>query len=499
MSGRLAPSLEKVIKLYVPADTDIPTFYTTASGHYRALALKLGAEAVTYLQKKAVDTVRQETHAEAIQQATEEFTEQMKEAATVAATQQAKLRAQLIRAEEALQTAHARCEALEAAASAVRSEVQKDVRESFTELLAAKDEQIRRLQEFTDTHLSGLTSKFDALQSAMTKTAASSKEKGSFGETFVENLLKRSFHCDVYQVGTERETGDIRMTRHPNTPQAAAYFWEVKNYTRMVSSEEVAKFKRDLALHPDIRAGVFVSLRHGIVGHTCPGDIDMEFMEDGRPVLYLTNFMAREDPVFYLQSLRPFFDAVEAMRPAAAQEDSDALRAVKQNVMLITHLLKSHAATVTKHKNALVGHRKRSDAMFVEFQSYIAEAEAQLTSMLRVAMGSDAEAALITEAEGMELPLAVFRKERLSLFSSEREREFIKWLLEAADVQASSHIEVKDLLERAKAAAPNPFAEKFVRGLREEVFQEAAWGKGSRTIFGLTWRAATASVIHAEN
>jgi hypothetical protein len=480
---------EVAVKLYLPAGTDLPTFYHSATPHYRILALKLGAEAVSYLQKKAVDAVRQETHAEAIQQATEEFELQMKE-------QGVKLRTQLQRAEAALQVAQARCEALEAAAAATRSQVQKDVRESFTELLAAKEEQISRLQEFADKHLSGLTSKFDALQSSMTKTAASSKEKGSFGETFVENLLKRSYHCDVYQVGKERETGDIRMTRHPNTPQATSYFWEVKNYTVPVGKVEVDKFKRDLALHLDIRGGVFVSLRSGIVGHTCPGDIDMEFMEDGRPILYLTNFMAREDPVFYLQSLRPFFDAVEAMRPAA-QEDSEALRTVQQNVMLITHLLKSHVATVNKHKNALVGHRKRSDAMFVEFQGYIAEAEAQLTSMLRVAMGNETETALVVEAEGMELPTVVFRKERLSLFSSEREREFIKWLLDSVEVQSSSHIEVKDMLERAKAAAPNPFSEKFVRGLREDVFQEGAWGKGSRTIFGLAWRADAAAAAAA--
>ncbi len=474
---------EVAVKLYLPAGTDLPTFYHSATPHYRILALKLGAEAVTYLQKKAVDAVRQETHAEAIQQATEEFEAQMKEQGT-------KLRVQLQKAETALQAAQARCEALEAAATTTRSQLQKDMRESVAELLAAKDAQITRLQEFADKHLSGLTSKFDALQSSMTKTAASSKEKGSFGETFVENLLKRAYECDVYQVGKERETGDIRMTRYPGTPRAAAYFWEVKNYTVPVGKVEVDKFKRDMALHPDVRGGVFVSLRSGIVGHSCSGDIDMELLDDGRPILYLTNFMSREDPVFYLQSLRPFFDATETMRPQA-KEESEALRAAQYNVQLITQLLKSHMDTMTKHKNALVGHRKRTDAMFAEFQGYILEAENQLTSMLRVAMGSDTEVAQVTEAEAMELPLAVFRKERLSLFSGEREREFIKWLLAHAEVQSSAHIEVKDLLERAKAATPAAFSDKFVRGLREEVFQEAAWSKGARTVFGLAWRGGS--------
>jgi hypothetical protein len=148
--------------------------------------------------------------------------------------------------------------------------------------------------------------------------------------------------------------------------------------------------------------------------------------------------------------------------------------------------------TMTKHKNALVGHRKRTDTMFAEFQGYILEAENQLTSMLRVAMGSDTEVAQVTEAEAMELPTAVFRKERLSLFSGDREREFIKWLLAHAEVQSSAHIEVKDLLERAKGA-PAGFSDKFVRGLREDVFQEAAWSKGARTVFGLAWRGGGAT------
>jgi hypothetical protein len=497
MSIRSAPhGLDKLIKFYVSADTELPNFYNTASGHYRGLALRLGAEAVTYIQKKALDTVRQETHAEAIQQATEEFEQQMKEEAAKAGAQAAKLRAQLQKAEDALHVAQARCEALEAAGATTRVQLQKDVEASYAALLSAKDAQIAQLQDFSDKHIGGLTAKFDALQSAMTKTAASSKEKGSFGEAFMENLLKRSYDCDVYQVGKERETGDIRMTRYPGTPREAVYFWEVKNYTRMVSTEEVNKFKRDLGLHPTVQGGVFVSLRQGIVGHMRPGDIDVEILEDGRPILYLTNFMAREDPVYYLQTLRPFFDAVEALRPAV-KEDSDALRAARYNAALIANLLKSHADTVTKHRNALVGHRRRTEAMFAEFQSYIQEAETQLGSMLRVALGSDAEVAQVTAAEGTELPAVVFRKERLSLFSDERQREFITWLLDAAEVQAAAHIEVKELLERARAAAGH-FSEKFVRGLREEVFQDAAWGKGTRTIFGLAWRSGAQATQAAQ-
>ena len=68
-------------------------------------------------------------------------------------------------------------------------------------------------------------------------------------------------------------------------------------------------------------------------------------------------------------------------------------------------------------------------------------------------------------------------------------REFIKWLLGAVDVREGTQIEAKDLIERGKA---RNFSEKFLRGLREEVFQESSWAKGSRFLQGMRWKTAGA-------
>jgi hypothetical protein len=62
----------------------------------------------------------------------------------------------------------------------------------------------------------------------------------------------------------------------------------------------------------------------------------------------------------------------------------------------------------------------------------------------------------------------------------------VKWLLVQAEAREGVQVEIKELLERAKVAG---YSEKFVRGLREEMFQETAWAKGARYLLGLRWWA----------
>ena len=443
------------------------------------MALKLGAESLDIVQKRAVDVVRQETHAEVVKLATEDLEHIL--ADTKAATEVAvgKLRQEKLRVEEALRAATMRLEAMESSVAAQRGQIQKEVRESVQELLQAKDEQIQRLQQTMEKTVDGMGKRVESLQQSITKTFASSKEKGTLGETIMERFMKLAYDCDIHVVSKGSETADIRMTR-----PSGSYFWEIKNYTRMVSTEEVNKFRRDLRLHPDVRGGILVSLRQGIVGKSRGGDIDVEFLEDGRFILFISNFMAQEDPVFYLQTLRPFFETIEAMAKPV-KEEVEAIRTLEMKASLMTNLLRAHALSITKHKNALVGHRKRTDAMFAEFSSYILEAEAQLQTVLRVAMGGDTETETVLAETETYLSSVVFVKERLSDCADDRVREFVKWLLTVVEVREGTQIEIKDILEKARKEG---YSEKFVRGLREELFQETAWVKGSRFVMGMRLR-----------
>jgi hypothetical protein len=455
------------VTLQIPKDFALPLLFLKADKEKIALALTLGAQAISYLEKEALNAARSESTDEAVKEVTREFERHSALTAT-----------KLKRAEEAARAANLRVEAMEADAATLRSQVQKEVAKTYEAILVTKEQQVAQAHAALEKAMESVGKRVESLQTSITKTYASSKEKGSLGESVIENHLKKAYDCDVEVISKERESADIRMTR-----AAGNYLWEVKNYTRMVTKEEVEKLRRDLRLHPDVRGGILVSLRMGIVGKNRGGDIDVEFLEDGRFILYIGQFMSHDDPIFYLQTLRPFFEMVEATAKPM-KGDTEAVRALEMKAAIITNLLRSHATSVTKHRNALVGHKKRTDTMFAEFQGYIMEAEAQLNTILRVAMGGE-DTAAEHEAEAVKaLPTKIFKREFLGEYVDDRTRDFIKWLLTQVDVQEGSQIEIKDLVERASKAT---FSEKFVRGSREEVFDEAVWVKGARCISGLRW------------
>jgi hypothetical protein len=227
-----------------------------------------------------------------------------------------------------------------------------------------------------------------------------------------------------------------------------------------------------------------VSLRQGIVGRSRGGDIDLEFLEDGRFILFLSSFMGHEDPVFYLQTLRPFFDTIEAMAKPV-KEEAEAVRALEQKAALMTNLLRSHALSITRHKNSLVGHKKRTDAMFAEFNAHILESESQLQTVLKVAMGGDADTAAIQADSETTLTTSIFLKGTVGEFAEVKMRDFVKWFLGVTDIHAGAQIEVKDLIEKGRKEG---FSEKWVRASREDIFQETAWPKGGRFLAGVRFK-----------
>lgn len=457
----------------VPRAYTLPPFYNHASPAEIAAALTFGAEAHESLQRKVTDTVRKETHADAVQRALEEHRTTVAELEAAHERAVAKLRAEAA-------AAKLRVEALEQAASSLRAQVQREARETMVDVVKGKDEQIQRLEAMLEKQMAAVVGKVEGLQNSFTKTFSSSKEKGALGELIVEQFLKKAFDCDVQLVSKDAQTADMRMVRGPQ----AEYFWEIKNYTRMVTTEEIEKFRRDMRLHPGILAGCLVSMRTGIVGKSRGGDIDVEFLEDGRCIVFIGNLMAREDVVFYLQTLRPLFQTLETFAKPA-KEESETVRVLQAKATLVANLLRSHSVSVAKHRNALLQHKKRSEAMFTEFQGYVLESETQLQTLLRITMGDENDSDAAVREVDTVLPAFVFSKGRLADLEG-RTKEFVAWLLGATEAREGTQLEIKDLLERAKGQG---FGEKFVRETREELFQPAAWARGSRFVLGLRWVA----------
>ena len=444
----------------IPLKCTIPTFYEEAGQQDIALALQLGAEAVIHLKGSAMETIRNETHAESVKHYEGEVAAVKREAVK----EKEKVEELLRRANQALQNQ-------EQTLQEYRERCQKEARASMLELVAMKDKQIYELREELARSMDSMGRKFDTLHNSLVKTLSSSKEKGELGEGIMEDLIKKAYDCDVSIISRGRETADIRMTR-----AEGAYFWEVKNYTRMVSKEEVEKFKRDLRLHPDVRGGMLVSLNQGIVGKTRAGDIDLEFLEDGRFILYLSHLLKKDDVIFYLQTLRPFLECMEQKTHVVEESDG------RQKCALILTLLRSHEQGIVKHKNSITGHKARIAAMFTEFQAYLSESESQVRTLLRAAMGSEDEMEGLVADTSATLPLQIFSKDTLAAYP-EKERGFVKWLLETCKVNEDGEVQILELIVKGKGAG---FSEKFVRGARE-CFQEGAWKKGAQVLRGLSW------------
>jgi uncharacterized protein YicC (UPF0701 family) len=201
------------IVIFVPTDFEVPEIYRDGQPAEVAMALKLGAESVDIIQKRAIDVVRQETHAEVVKQATADIEHILADTRASTEAALAKSRQEKLRAEEALRAATMRVEAMEFSAAAQRAQIQKEVRESVHELLQAKDEQIQRLQQTMEKTVDGMGRRVESLQQSITKTFASSKEKGTLGEAIMERFMKLAYDCDIHVVSKGSETADIRMTR----------------------------------------------------------------------------------------------------------------------------------------------------------------------------------------------------------------------------------------------------------------------------------------------
>jgi len=124
-----------------------------------ALALTLGAEAVSHIERSALDSARDESHDEAVKEATKEFER---------STQSLSIK--LKKAEEAARASSLRVEAMEADAASLRSQIQREVTASFEAILKSKDQQLTHAQEALDKAMDSVGRKVEALQNSMTKT-----------------------------------------------------------------------------------------------------------------------------------------------------------------------------------------------------------------------------------------------------------------------------------------------------------------------------------------
>ena len=152
-------------------------------------------------------------------------------------------------------------------------------------LLLQKDEMERKLAEQRESYekkMEELREKIDTINNI---TDVSTK-KGQEGEDWVYNELVRQFKsAQVDDCHSKGHKGDFTITEGDMKGM-----FESKNYTKNVPKREIIKFKKDIENNADLRYGVLLSLKSGIVNHT---DLCLEFCGE-KPIVYLHD--VREEP-----------------------------------------------------------------------------------------------------------------------------------------------------------------------------------------------------------
>jgi hypothetical protein len=465
------PTMTKSITIQLPLDYQIPELFHDASPDLIATALTLGAESCRIMKDEAYAKVRAETHTE--------LTAQIKRASD---QEISRIRKERDEAHTILEHTAKRLRTLEQSSSEQQERIRQEERRNREEIAREKDSRIHSLEAQLTTATRSLTDGFQTLKEQLIRTTTGSTNKGREGEHIVEELLKTSYGTDpsfdLTPVGKEGHKGD-----HIMIYQGAKFLWEVKNYSRMVTKDEVEKLHRDMRENQDMAMGIMISLSHGIAGHTKAGDIDIEFIDAKRCIIYISNFHLRQDKVFYLQSLRPLFESVAKASKESAPTDTQEIESLQAKATLVRALLQNHQGSVQRHYISLLNHKKRSEQMFAELTAFLKESEGQVKEMLRVTLGTSGELENQTK-EIQNLPERVFKKMN-AVDMNEKERRFVEWLLSEVTLDEDESVAIKDIVDKAKEAS---FSEKEVRGYRETLFQDVAWQKGGKLVIGLKWK-----------
>jgi hypothetical protein len=447
------------ITFHLPNHFVLPAFYEREDPEKIAMALRLGAEAVEQLYEKAESTIRQETHEQASKQLEAEY------------------QALDQKRQKEIQTLREKLTALEAMNSTWQASLNEKAEALVASRLKDKDSQIQSLTNL----LNDLGGKMERLGESVYKHSSNSSVKGRTGEVQVEEMLKLALDSEISATNKEAYSADHHLIRGKGKYK---YLIDTKNYSRAVNQQEVEKLHRDLRLNADAQGAIMISLNQPIVGHSRAGDLDIEFNEAGKPIVFIGNLLRREEPMVLFASLRPFFEVVERLHEVKQQGGGDlSLEHEKwaTRATLVASLVRNHLEHVVKSKNEFVNNKKKMEAIFAEIYAKMLQGEGQVKNILAIALGDEGQMKYALQDVDMPLPSSVFSKtSRTDL--TEREGKFVEWIEKTFQFEDGKEVEVKIFLEKAAAVG---FNDKEARGMREKIFKDEAWPKLAKKIRGL--------------
>ena len=450
------------ITLQVPVKFMLPEFYNHAPMEKIAMALSLGAEAVQTLS----DSIAEGHNIELVASLEKKFNRKLEQ-----------LERDKVLLEQTCEQLQTKISIDSGFVSEMRQKVQEEMRSFYKELLLEKDKQIVSLREEIKNEVRGLQDKFQSVKESFARNQGS-QEKGKSGEVRAESVIKMAFGSangfTFQSTGKEAREGD-----HIMTINAIKALWEIKNYTRMVNKDEVEKLHRDMRSNPDVQIAFMVSLQTGITGHVKAGDIDLEVLEDGRFIVYISNFNKQEEPVFFLQSLRPLLDMVDYIHTQTVHDEAIEIHQLKSKMKIVHKLLLIHRKTLADLHNNAVQLKKKTDQMITEQLATIKQAEAEcMTSMKEILTEEDRDSS-ITE---IVLNPQLYTKSTL-LDLNPKERKLYDWFQANCIEEDGAEIETKVLLEKMG----DTFTEKE-RSVARAILQESVWPKGGKKLKGFRFK-----------
>ena len=449
------------ITFQLPRDFTVPTFFSNQTPEKIAHALRLGADAVEQLYTNVSSILREETH----EQTVKEF--------------QGKYQKEKLRLEELLRVKNEQLSQLELSNAEWQKNLQKRSEQLAAPILQAKDHeieslrtQVRMIQEFGN--------KVDRLGETINKTSNNSSLKGKRGEIIVEEILKRTLDCEVQPRSKEAYSGDMHLIRGKGKHK---YLVDSKDYARAINQGEIDKLHRDLRQNADAVGAIMISLNSGITGHIRSGDLDIEFNENGKPILYIGHLLRKDEMDMFFISLRPFFEVMEKMLDqkgtitTGIKEES-----LQHRASLVSSIIRSHLKSMVEMRNTFTNNKKKIDSIYVEQMAMVHQLEAQIKGLLAISLGDEEQVRNASQDVDSPLPGFIFKK-AMRADMDEKEQKFLAWLEKTFKFQESEELELKIFIEKAGLGG---FSEKETRAMRERIFTEDAWKSGGRKIRGLS-------------
>lgn len=327
------------------------------------------------------------------------------------ATEADEIRSELAVAKATAQAAEARLQALKGQLADAEnvawekfSKEKADYKEEFKQRLAEVrdnyDASLKGVKDYHDASLKQVkevyTKEAERLRKENDKSLVSS-EKGKTGEKEFDELCHEYTKWGPLE-NTSKQTAaaDRRVTI-----RGCICLFELKNYTSTVDTDEVNKFKRDMAHNKEVSLGVFISF-HTNIAKMGERYINVEWSVDSQMLIYINAFYTH--PIAdILTFIDGCVDAAKHIHGTAGSDDSD----LQPRIEIAKGLVQRELARVTgiisslKQNNKAVIDllNKQYVAMDLEMKSTKESLKSMLDALIGKETGAEAEPQVEVQVE----------------------------------------------------------------------------------------------------